>query len=74
MMVCAIPKISEVNAQTGEGVDLCTWYNANGFESYAQCQKWLEFKQKPYNEANQKKIKKCVIKAGIDTSVSIIIC
>lgn len=72
MMVCTIPKISDVNAQTGEGVDVCTWYSANGFESYAQCQKWLEFKQKPYNEANQKKIKKCAIKAGITTTVSII--
>lgn len=73
MMVCTIPKISYVNAQSGEGVDVCTWYSANGFESYAQCQKWLDFKQKPYNEAHKKKVKKCAIKAGIDTSVSIII-
>ena len=72
MMVCAIPKISEINAQTGEGVDLCTWYNANGFESYAQCQKWLEFKQKPYNKANQKKIMKCATEAGITVGVSAI--
>lgn len=25
MMVCTIPKISDVNAQSGEGVDVCTW-------------------------------------------------
>ena len=72
MMVCTIPKISDVNAQSGEGVDVCTWYSANGFKSYAQYKKWLEFKQKPYNKANQKKIMKCATKAGITVGVSAI--
>ena len=67
----ALP-LRNIHAQSGEGVDVCTWYSANGFKSYAQCQKWLEFKQKPYNKANQKKIMKCATKAGITVGVSAI--
>ena len=32
MMVCTIPKISDVNAKSGEGEDVCTWNIKNIFK------------------------------------------
>lgn len=69
MMVCTTSTVSNVNAQAGEGVDVCTWYSANGFKSQAQCQKWYKFKQQPYIKANQTKIKKCAVKSSITAAV-----
>ena len=39
MMVCTIPKISDVNAQSGEGEDECAWNRKKRIKSNAQCQK-----------------------------------
>lgn len=60
-------------AQSGEGVDVCTWWNANGFSSYNQCVKWFEWASKDYVDKNNAKIKNCMKQAGINQSVGIVI-
>lgn len=60
-------------AQSGEGLDVCTWWSANGFSSRKQCDKWYVWKSKDYVEKNNAKIKNCMIKSSITVSVPVVI-
>ncbi|MFI3940104.1 hypothetical protein VBG40_13640 [Vagococcus fluvialis] len=61
----AVAPATTVNAQTGGGVDVCTYYNANGFKTKKSCDSWLANKEKLNQPAWQKKISKCMVKSGI---------
>lgn len=70
------PSIIPVNAQTGEGADVCTWYSANGFETKESCEKWLNMKKADYTAQDsiwRTKAGKCLLKAGFDTGSSAIV-
>lgn len=60
-------------AQSGEGVDVCSWWNANGFSSYNQCVKWFEWASKEYVDKNNAKIKNCAKQDGINSSIDTVL-
>lgn len=57
-------------AQSGEGVDVCTWYYANGFSTFEECQNWLDFKVKSNTPAWKKQLDHCIAISAITTAAS----
>jgi len=61
-----------VKAQEGGGVDICTYYNANGFTSKRACDHWLLYNQQLHQPKWQKKLGSCLISQGITVSPSLV--
>lgn len=62
-----------VQAQSGEGVDACTYYYANGFKSANSCRKWYTWKRNKVTPAWNKKLKRCAISSAIAISPNVLV-
>lgn len=68
--ICSRP--ITVSAQSGAGVDTCTYYFANGFESYQQCANWSNWMVRNHTPAWKNKLDKCIVKLSITASIGIV--
>ncbi len=59
---------SNIQAQSGEGVDVCTWYSANGFSSKTECENWYDFQKNSNTPAWYKKFNNCLSKSIVATT------
>lgn len=62
-----------VQAQSGGGIDACTYYSANGFKSAKSCRKWYAWKQNKVTPAWNKKLMRCAVSSAITTAPNVLI-
>lgn len=65
MSLTFVGSINPIEAQSGEGVDVCTWYSANGFKTQKECENWYEWKQNVSTPAWKKKLDHCIVVSGL---------
>lgn len=66
LFVITLYNIPEVNAQSGEGVYLCTYWSSSGFESRKQCDNYYQYIQNTEGKKWNDKIVKCAKSSAID--------
>lgn len=64
-----IPIAQPVEAQSGGGVDVCTYWKENSFPTEKACNNWLAAKQSQANYYWQNKLVKCASFSGVAVGV-----